>query len=468
MTLPFGEGKLLKSMRIRNFKAWKDTGRIRLAPITVFFGPNSSGKTSIHQLLLMLKQTAASPDRKRVLHLGDSRTLVDLGTFADILHAHDPDERMSFDLEWKRTSDLDLHDPLAGATFRGDSLTFEAELAESANQALLCRRTRYTLGNPEESGLEIGMVLAEGEKMKYELKAKGFQPVRRQGRPWDLPAPVRFYGFPDEAIAYFQNTGLLADLTLEMEQLLERIRYVGPLREYPQRLYPWSGEVPEHVGVTGGRAVEALLAARGRQLNRGPRTHYRYFEEIVAGWLERMRMISSFRVQMLAEGRKEYEVLIRTAPRSAEVRLTDVGFGVSQVLPVIVECFYVPHDSIVVFEQPEIHLHPRVQADLADLFIEAVLSREDGIDRNIQLVVESHSEHLLRRLQRRVAEGAIKPDDVALFFCEFGFEHSSISELQIDLFGNVVNWPQNFFGDEMGDLIAMAQAAAARESRRED
>ena len=80
---------MLTRLRFRNFKAWQDSGDIRLAPLTVLFGANSAGKTSIPQLLLLLKQTAESPDRQRALQLGDSRSLVDLGTYDDVVHNND-------------------------------------------------------------------------------------------------------------------------------------------------------------------------------------------------------------------------------------------------------------------------------------------------------------------------------------------------------------------------------------------
>ena len=115
-------------------------------------------------------------------------------------------------------------------------------------------------------------------------------------------------------------------------------------------------------------------------------------------------------------------------------------------------------------EHPELHLHPSAQAGLADLFIEAIRSREEGYDRNIQLLVESHSEHFLRRLQRRIAERVLKPEEAALFFCTPFAEGSHISRLAVDDYGNITNWPNNFFGDEMADFAAMTDAVLSRKA----
>jgi predicted ATPase len=107
-----------------------------------------------------------------------------------------------------------------------------------------------------------------------------------------------------------------------------------------------------------------------------------------------------------------------------------------------------------------------VQTAIADLFIETVQSREDGADRKIQVIIESHSEHFLRRLLRRVAEGVVKPEDVALYFCETGDQGSELRQLEVDLYGEVKNWPRNFFGDEMSELAARMAAAARREAEQ--
>ena len=164
----------------------------------------------------------------------------------------------------------------------------------------------------------------------------------------------------------------------------------------------------------------------------------------------------------LVPGRREYEVLVRTHPKAPEVGLSDVVFGVSQVLPVLVQAFHCPPHLTAWMEQPEIHLHPQVQAELADVFISAIQARENGKPRNIQLVVESHSEHFLNRLQRRVAEGAVRSEDVAVYFCRRTGSATELDPLRLNAFGEIENWPENFFGDEMADISARTLAAMRR------
>lgn len=463
---------MLNHLHFKNFKGWADTGPIRLAPITVFFGGNSSGKTSLNQLILLLKQTAQSSDRQRVLHPGDANTLVDLGTYEDIIFSHSVEQSIWFELGWTTDGRVRVVDPLQpDVAVESDALRFAATIGADRRHQPFVEHLSYRMMDGTKSLLQVGMERRPKDG-KYDLTADGYKPVRQSsGRRWELPQPVRFYGFPDEAVAYYQNTGFVADLTLKFENLLSSVFYVGPLREYPRRLYLWAGEPPDHVGQRGQKAIEALLSARGRRYNRKWRAPTHTLDEVVAIWLKRMKLIDEFRVVSLAEHRKEYEVLVRTTPGSAEVKLTDVGFGVSQLLPVLIECFYVPSHSLIIFEQPEIHLHPRVQADLADLFIEAIRMREGAAERSVQIIVESHSEHFLRRLQLRIAEGkangGLDADEAALYFCSAQEGGSRLSQLDVDMYGNIRNWPDNFFGDEMGDLVARAEAQARRASAGE-
>ncbi|MBV5330587.1 MAG: DUF3696 domain-containing protein, partial [Chlorobium sp.] len=300
-----------------------------------------------------------------------------------------------------------------------------------------------------------------------ELSSKCYRLVKSVGRNWPLDDPEKFYRVSDASLARFQNASFLTDFALAAETMLGRFFYVGPLRDYPKRTYQWSGDTPEDLGHKGEYTIAAILAAQaqGRQLNRGPKKRKQPFPEFIAGWLKDLGIIHSFSVSPLAEGRKEYEVLVKTHAGASEVKITDVGFGVSQVLPALVAAFYCPPNSVVWMEQPEIHLHPQVQAELADVFISAIKAREDGRDRNVQMIVESHSEHFLNRLQRRIAEGELLPEEVAIYFCKKSGAAVEMEPLQVNVLGDIENWPPNFFGDEMADLTARTVAAMDRRAQ---
>lgn len=454
---------MITGLQIKNFKGWKDTGPLRIAPITVFFGTNSSGKSSLGQFLMMLKQTASSSDRNRVLHPGDDKTPVDLGTFQDLLYKHDQTQELTFSLEWQPPRKLTIKDVLTGSSFSGAQMRFEARIGFDNAKALraVCRQFQYRFIGPSDDNFAAAMI--PGSKPgQYELTTDGFDAKRKQGRVWRLPHPTRFFGFPDELSVYYQNAESLNDLAFEMQTLLQRLAYLGPLREEPRRQYAWPGETPEDVGNRGERWVSAFLAAADRKISLGYKKRGEAFDRLIAQRLQDLGLIHSFTVAPVASGLREYRVRVKASETSSEVSIPDVGFGVSQVLPVVVQSFYAQANSTVIIEQPELHLHPAVQLNLADLFIVAVKSREEGDYRNVQFIIESHSEHFLRRLQRRIAEEAITKEEVAIYFCDSGTDGSIIKPLEVDLYGNIMNWPPNFFGDQMTDIAEMQKAGIRR------
>jgi hypothetical protein len=461
---------MITSLHLKNFKGWKDTGRLRLAPLTVFFGTNSSGKSSLGQFLMMLKQTANSPDRNRVLHPGDETTPVDLGTVEDLIYQHDATQELQFSLEWRSEPVLEIEDVLKGVKFRGDQVEFNASIGFATGRATRarCRSFHYAFTGDDDAEFSAGMVPNPKESGKYNLETKGFDAVRKNMRAWPLPAPLKFFGFPDELANYYQNAASLSDLTFRLQNLLKGVSYLGPLRDEPRRHYTWAGDSPEDVGTRGEEWVSAFLSAADRKISLGfnkgaKRAKWaKAFDVLIAAELKNLGLIHSFSVTPLAKGVREYRVRVRVRDGGAEVSIPDVGFGVSQVLPVLVQCFYAPPHSTVVIEQPELHLHPAVQQNLADLFITATKAREDGEDRGVQFLIESHSEHFLRRLQRRIAEQEIREEDVAIYFCDSGAEGSTIEPLELDAYGNIRNWPDDFFGDQMTDIAAMQQAGIRR------
>ena len=275
------------------------------------------------------------------------------------------------------------------------------------------------------------------------------------GRAWKLPPPVKCYGFPGETFAYFSNSDFVSVLELDLErQFNDRLFYLGPLRQFPARQYPWQGSTPSDVGVAGERTIEALLSSRGRD---PVRTNARKYdkrgyairrisvEQHVAEWLKELNLVDDFDVEQISPGIDLYQVMVRRQTESTRVTLADVGFGVSQVLPVLALLAYVPEGSTVLLEQPELHLHPAVQSGLADVILEAAKIRK------VQVIVESHSEHLLLRLQRRVAEGRADPNDVSLYFCNLKGGRSHLQRLSVNHLGEIEDWPDGFFGDPLGE-----------------
>jgi len=454
---------MLTHLHIKNFKAWKDTGPIRLAPLTVLFGANSAGKSSLGHLLLALQQTARSTDRKRALHLGDASSPIDLGTFTDCLYGHDLSQPLSFELGWNLPKVLDVRDPLqAGARYQGNHMQLDVTMVASKSTQPEVHALRYLLSSGSTGVIDVA--LERDEKRKLNLTSAHYGFKMADGRKWPLEEPEKFYRFSDTSLARYKNAGFLADFALATEGMLERISYLGPLRNHPQRIYQWSGDTPASVGQMGEFAVAVILAAQeeGRHLYRKAGHHRKPFAEFIAAWLKDLGVIDGFEVRPVAIGRKEYEVLLRTHPKAPEVKITDVGFGISQVLPALVQAFYCPPHSTVWMEQPEIHLHPQVQAELADVFISATQACENGKPRGVQMIIESHSEHFLNRLQRRVAEGMINPEDVAVYFCRRSGAGAELEPLRLNMYGEIENWPEHFFGDEMADIAGRTIAAMHR------
>ena len=467
---------MIDRLQIQNFKTWKDTTELELAPITVFFGGNSSGKSSIGQFLMMLKQTAQSQDRTLALLPGSDQTLVDLGTFEDILHNHDLEKPLDFTLRFRLDKQVEVKDVVTRKSYQGDVLQFSSRITAISTERPQprCERFEYQLGSMiravnvmRKFKPAITAILEPKleNQAEYSLSTTGFKAKRNSGRGWPLAAPYHFYGFPDQVSSYYRNASELTRLAVVLQNCLARISYLGPLREFPHREYSWAGESPQDVGTAGREWLAAYLAAADRKLQPPDSKRKQPFAVVVAAWLKKLGLISSFDVKKIS-GVRSYQVKVRLHESSQPVHLPDVGFGVSQVLPVLVQSLYAPGGGTVIMEQPELHLHPAVQSNLADFFVHTTNSRSEDPAGPVQFLLESHSEHFLRRLQRRIADQTILAKNVAVYFCSSDESGSSkIERLRLDDYGNILNWPPNFFGDQMTDIAEMTKAGNRR--RRE-
>ena len=420
---------MITELSAQNFKSWKNTGKLQIAPLTGFFGANSSGKTSILQTLLMLKQTVERPPNwNGTIDFGDDSSLVNLGSFDDLIHGHRRDHALQISISWKFSEKLTIED-MDGV----DVLSFDLSINNVEN-AVSHPSFNYRVGEQSFAvgwgGSNVCLASIPGEPDSY------------------VESPLRCYGIHD---APLDTRQLFSPLQTRFENLFRSIRYLGPLREYPRRRYAWQGEHSGGVGQRGEEMVTALFSGR---------IQLRFIDKQILEWLQRLDLIDSYRLNPIPNTEKDYEFLVRKYKGGPEIWLTDVGFGVSQVLPVLVLCYYVPEGSILILEQPEAHLHPKVQSELADLLIEVVKNRK------LQIILESHSEHLILRLMRRIAEEQILADDTAFYFCQMNEGTSQIEKLNVDDYGNIRNWPENFFGDATGDLVEKTKAEMKRKKEQ--
>ncbi|MCU0290256.1 MAG: AAA family ATPase, partial [Acidobacteria bacterium] len=249
---------MITKLRIDKFKSWRSTNDIQFSKLTGFFGTNSSGKTSLLQLLLLLKQTTESSDRSQVLDLGNERSFLEMGTFQDIIFRHNTQEALEFEIDWTLDKMFKISNPekKGDTLFEGKDLTFKSTIKQTQQGKIYVDAFSYTFG---KSTFQI----KRKKEDKYELFPKKsnngenerFTFNRTQGREWDLPVPTKCYGFPDQVKAYYSNAGFLSDLQLKFEELFAGIYYLGPLRDYPRRQYTWAGAQPADMGRRGERVI---------------------------------------------------------------------------------------------------------------------------------------------------------------------------------------------------------------------
>lgn len=212
------------------------------------------------------------------------------------------------------------------------------------------------------------------------------------------------------------------------------INHVSPLRAHPKRYYMLDkANVTYSLDTLDGDAIAEALKEN---------------EEIkkkVNKWFE------NFKLSVDVEEFKEVIHHLKVKQNGLSLDITDVGFGISQVLPIIIQGFLSKNNSLTIIEQPEIHLHPKMQADLADLFIDMV-----KINEGKAVIVETHSEYLLKRLRRRISEGKIKPEmvSICLFHPQTDKEGARIEHLNIEKKG-FFEWPESFYDGELSKDITV-------------
>jgi len=230
---------------------------------------------------------------------------------------------------------------------------------------------------------------------------------------------------------------LAVDSCNEIKLEMNRIRPIGPHRSPPDRWYKSSGIYPDGVGNEGNFLPELLFQT--------PK-----LVQTTNEWLNNLGIQYKLQVdEVQSRFGNLFEIRFLDMSREIPVDVNgkDLGFGVSQVLPIVVQCLDVK-DSIIMIQQPELHIHPRLQANLGDLFVESLHNRSN------QLIIETHSEHLVLRLQKLIRTGKITPDEVSILYVSRNKKGSQVERLHMDDNGEFIDeWPGGFFPERLDELL---------------
>lgn len=547
---------MIRSIQLQNFKAFGERVSIELAPITLIFGENSAGKSSILQSLNLLKQTRESREAGALILPRAEQGIVDLGSFQEMIFDHELSRSLSIRCEvgpggsW---SNQYLRNWLGSVGADGVSMeiTFNRP---SLEEEVLLKDLRFFLGREDPIAIfkpadvsndQLRELLPyvqrdrrilfpklraaqckwftekdnywkstfeEFSKFKGELNTylqNQLTSLRKRGTSHDILSlwevnerenaldRQKFEGVFSEAQAFYSGGFSLAgfvnrmclrqqdtllgldgfipiggtrfgkelfieddffraipqrfrpyELTLDLSRLavligreferhLESLFPLGPFRRPPERWYIFTGSSPQDVGYRG----ELLPDLMFRRPELVKETNF---------WLDRLEIGYEIRVKPVGGSVSDlFEVRLvdRRRTRNVEVGLSDVGFGISQILPFVVQSL-AAEGQIISIEQPEVHVHPRLQADLGDLLAEAIQE-----PRRNQFIVETHSEHLVLRIQKLIRLGKLFPKDVSIIYVSRGEDGAIVNHLRLDQNGSFIDeWPDGFFPERLREL----------------
>ncbi|MEQ9969325.1 DUF3696 domain-containing protein [Pectobacterium carotovorum] len=275
---------------------------------------------------------------------------------------------------------------------------------------------------------------------------------------------------PPESRDTMYNTQIFMDAYHALNMYFSRsVKYLGPLRMEPQALYSSQGHVdPNTVGLKGEYTAAVLHKNRDKNITYLSPTlindnlvlslkrHSLKFACLE--WLSYLGVIQDF--QTSDKGKLGYELTVKINKGEKWQDLTHVGVGVSQVLPIVLMFLLSVEDDILIFEQPELHLHPQVQSRLCDLFIAIASS-------NRQCIIETHSEYLINRLRLRIAqesEEKIK-EYVSMFFINKKNGVSDFKTVEVNKYGSVIDWPADFFDQTDREIERILHEASLKKKK---
>lgn len=447
-------------VRWKNFKGFKDTGWVKVKPITIVLGSNNSGKTNFLAPLLLMNQTVNSRDRLSPLILkGD---LYDAGNYQEIAREYITENEIYFGFKYHIHDTTDKLEEVGSYPPGGFEITFSVENKEA--EILLKKMTIYDI-----YGRQF-LSLTRNKKGTTNFTGIGKDSMTlREKKAISRSEPMNFL---------FSTNSILADLedddeeevSKKMKRKVERfsrgfsqflsalsynnssvqrflgdLSFLGPVRDNPHRIYEITNETYNTVGSKGENMPNLLkkIGNKNKELNE---------------WVKRFGFGDEVYLEKLYSN--AYSLRFKTTSSIYYTSISNAGFGASQILPLIVQALVSRRGSITIAEQPEIHLNPKMQCELANLFVAMA-------DKKQTIIAETHSEHLLLRLRRLVAEEKVNSDNIAIYFIEGNGINSSIKPINLQENGQIksIDWPKDFFAESLKEALAMASEQAKRKKK---
>jgi predicted ATPase len=467
-----GISVVIEQIRLSWLRSFRDPSTVEIAPITLLYGQNAAGKSTILKSILFLKQSLDEANESG--QFAYSGKFVDLGSATAMAYLHRSYEPTRIAMAMS----IVLPDQLDNGGRGDDPANFEVEFLLPHDQIDFQVCYRF-LGLPEKPELVWSVSTVENSKRVLILNNESVETFRSlfgstspsllDDDPtggvdlWSRPVMRCIGVLPGSQIGTFTGGDYRefprvrreprtfqdevpeprewgwesfagSRLRRAIQNRLQRVSHVGPARRMPSR-------IETHLEVPGGSP--GLLAT----LREDESLRVRLNRQLHALGIE--YEVSSRKVDDSVLG-EIYSLELRNSKSGVVTALTDVGYGVSQVLPVILEANR-PDAGLVLIEQPELHLHPRLQAELGDLLISAAMGGNAK-----RLIVETHSEALMLRIQRRIREHRLRSDQVRVLYVDQDAAGvSSIKELFVDDNGEFVSrWPHGFFAERLQELEA--------------
>ncbi|MFI9642533.1 DUF3696 domain-containing protein [Micromonospora sp. NPDC051925] len=411
----------LSKIVLENYRCFRDRQEIELAPVTVVLGKNNSGKSVLTRAPLVIA-TGFGTANTAPLDL-DWLLPVPVDGFPDLIFEQSTHGRFTLGAE------VDGPTPFAIAA----SIRYVDE-----DRAAYVSSLRLTV---EDDDIDFQL------RPTIEVTDRGLMyEIHRQGH-LDVTRPVTFAGL-------LPRGDNIADLWphAEKDLWLGPIRFLSAYRTWPERQHRLPIGKPRAVGEQG-QGVHGILAD---DQARGSGELIDRVNDLLA------HIVPEWRIEEIPVGPLWSTVLTRRGS-TLKVNLADAGTGLAQVLPVLVQCALDEargdgdDTPLQIIEEPEMHLHPAAHAALADLYLDT--ARATGT----RFLIESHSETLLLRLRRRIAEGSCPPEVVAVYVVEQKQGVSTAQRVSIDELGNLgAGWPDGYFSQDYREARALAAAQLNR------